>query len=117
MGSKAGERAMRIPSPPTPMTPAVLQSYLQAMRNKEYIDVGLKEEMPVIVNGEPVVNAKVVNGKVVLQTYKDMLNENPPCKHHRPVQHRDGKPPWCYLCRLTADWENPDDGKARSSRR
>ncbi|WAB10448.1 hypothetical protein SEA_PHEPPER_63 [Gordonia phage Phepper] len=116
MGSKAAERAMRIPSPPKPMTPAVLQSYLESMRNTEYHDVGLKEEMPVLINGEPVVNAKVVNGKVVLQTYKDMLNENPPCKHHNPVQHRDGKPPWCYLCRLTADWEVPS-GKTSKARR
>ena len=24
------------------------------------------------------------------------------CPDHRPVQHRDGKPPWCKTCGLTA---------------
>mgnify|MGYP003585571553 CR=1 FL=1 len=24
------------------------------------------------------------------------------CQDHRPVQHRDGKPPWCKTCGLTA---------------
>lgn len=22
----------------------------------------------------------------------------PPCREHREVQHRDGKPPWCHQC-------------------
>lgn len=26
---------------------------------------------------------------------------------HRPVQHRDGKPPWCKVCGLTEDGETP----------
>lgn len=26
---------------------------------------------------------------------------------HKPVQHRDGKPPWCKLCGLTADGKTP----------
>lgn len=26
---------------------------------------------------------------------------------HRPVQHRDGKPPWCKVCGLTADFTTP----------
>lgn len=26
---------------------------------------------------------------------------------HRPVQHRDGKPPWCRECGLTADFKMP----------
>ncbi|QPL14709.1 hypothetical protein SEA_SCHWARTZ33_64 [Gordonia phage Schwartz33] len=98
----ASERVLRLPNPPTPMTPEILTSYLENMADHYPI-----EGQPVMINGEPVVNAKVVNGCVVLQTYTDMLNENPPCKHHRPVQHRDRKPPWCYLCRLTADWKDP----------
>lgn len=95
-------RAMRLPNPPVPMTPSVLMAYLETMADSHNI-----EYEPVMINGEEVVNAKVVDGRVVLQTYKDMLDENPPCKHHNPVQHRDGKPPWCYLCRLTTDWKNP----------
>ena len=113
MRTKAtSEKAMRLPKPPIPMTPDIMRAYLETM--SESFPVA---DQPIVINGEPVVNAKVVNGVVVLQTYKDMLNENPPCKHHRPVQHRDGKPPWCYLCRLTADWKDPDDGKALSSGR
>lgn len=28
---------------------------------------------------------------------------------HLPVQHRDGKPPWCNVCRRTADGRLADD--------
>jgi len=27
--------------------------------------------------------------------------------NHKPVQHRDGKPPWCPTCGLTADGNEP----------
>lgn len=33
--------------------------------------------------------------------------DKPICADHNPVQHRDGKPPWCRDCGLTADFENP----------
>jgi hypothetical protein len=26
---------------------------------------------------------------------------------HKPIQHRDGKPPWCPVCKLTADGQVP----------
>ncbi|MGX9348141.1 hypothetical protein [Microbacterium sp. KNMS] len=29
------------------------------------------------------------------------------CESHRPVQHRDGKPPWCNSCGLTAAGHQP----------
>lgn len=29
------------------------------------------------------------------------------CINHNPVQHRDGKPPWCKLCGLDADFKYP----------
>ena len=29
------------------------------------------------------------------------------CDDHRPVQHRDGKEPWCESCRLTKDFRHP----------
>lgn len=29
------------------------------------------------------------------------------CARHAPVQHRDGKPPWCPACGLTADGQEP----------
>ena len=28
--------------------------------------------------------------------------------HHNPIQHRDGKPPWCKVCGLTADLKIPE---------
>lgn len=32
---------------------------------------------------------------------------NPTAHEHRPVQHRDGKPPWCPECGLTAEGTEP----------
>lgn len=29
------------------------------------------------------------------------------CHNHQPKQHRDGKPPWCANCGLTATYEEP----------
>lgn len=29
------------------------------------------------------------------------------CNNHNPVQHRDGKPPWCDRCGLTAGFNKP----------
>lgn len=29
------------------------------------------------------------------------------CRNHQPRQHRDGKPPWCNECGLTADGQQP----------
>lgn len=29
------------------------------------------------------------------------------CAEHAPVQHRDGKPPWCPRCGLTSSFEQP----------
>lgn len=29
------------------------------------------------------------------------------CSDHKPRQHRDGKPPWCRACGLTANFELP----------
>jgi hypothetical protein len=32
---------------------------------------------------------------------------NLPIHDHKPKQHRDGKPPWCPECKLTADFTVP----------
>lgn len=29
------------------------------------------------------------------------------CSNHKPVQHRDGKEPWCKKCGLTEDYRRP----------
>lgn len=29
------------------------------------------------------------------------------CANHHPVQHRDGRPPWCQCCGLTKDFTIP----------
>lgn len=97
-------RVLRLPNPPTPMTASTLMSYLEHMADRFPI-----EDAPVMFQGQEIVNAHVVDDRVVLMTFKDMLNEDPPCGNHYPVQHRDNKPPWCYLCRLTVDWENPHE--------
>lgn len=34
-------------------------------------------------------------------------NDCPASGNHRPVQHRDGKPPWCNDCGLTAEYAEP----------
>lgn len=31
----------------------------------------------------------------------------PACPNHEPVQHRDGKEPWCDQCHLTKDGREP----------
>lgn len=31
----------------------------------------------------------------------------PTCPEHRPVQHRDGKEPWCGLCGLNSNMKRP----------
>lgn len=37
------------------------------------------------------------------------------CTQHAPVQHRDGKPPWCNECGLTADFTEPVSRFTRQS--
>lgn len=96
------QNVLQIPNPPKPMTASTLMSYLESMADLFEI-----ENEPIMINGSELTNTKVVDNRVVLMTYKDMLNENPPCKNHIPVQHRDGKSPWCKTCGLTSDWENP----------
>lgn len=32
---------------------------------------------------------------------------DPRCADHKPVQHRDARPPWCNSCGLTASFEKP----------
>ncbi len=99
----ASSRAMRIPLAPKPVTPAVLEAYLAS----QISDLCPSKDSVIMIHGEPVVNIKVVDGNLIFQTHKDMLDENPPCANHNPVKHRDGKPPWCYICRLTENWELP----------
>lgn len=91
-----------LPEPPSPMTPIILMSYLESI-----VDSYEVEGEPILINGKPLVNATVVNGQIVLRTWCEELNQNPPCPDHIPIQHRDGKPPWCSVCGLTKDWGNP----------
>lgn len=102
--SEPKREPLRLPKPPTPMTPMILMSYLESI-----VDQYEVEGEPILINGKPLVNATVVDGQIVLRTWCDELNQNPPCPDHNPVQHRDGKPPWCPVCRLTANWKNPHD--------
>jgi hypothetical protein len=36
-----------------------------------------------------------------------MTNYATQCSNHKPVQHRDAKPPWCNNCGLTANYLKP----------
>lgn len=93
---------LQLPAPPSPMTPIILMSYLETIVDRHEV-----ETSPIMIGGSPLVNATVVDGHILLRTWVDELNENPPCRDHHPVQHRDAKPPWCETCLLTADWKNP----------
>lgn len=104
MPSQTSREPLRLPSPPSAMTPEILMLYLESLADQYEI-----EDQPILIQGRPVVNAVVVDGNVVLRTWCDELNANPPCPDHNPVQHRDGKPPWCPVCRLTQHWENPHE--------
>lgn len=90
--------------PPKPMTASVLMSHLEMLADNYEI-----EDQPVYINGEPMVNATVIDGRVVVQTAVGHFNQNPPCDDHRPTQHRDMKPPWCPNCGLTRAWTNPHE--------
>lgn len=35
---------------------------------------------------------------------------------HNPVQHRDGKAPWCNVCKLDAGYNKPYDGRRPKSK-
>ena len=37
----------------------------------------------------------------------DKQPSEPSCSEHKPVQHRDGKPPWCNRCGLTVGFTTP----------
>ena len=93
---------LKIPKPPKPMTASILMAYLQKMADWAPI-----EDHSVMIGNKEVVNATIVDGKIILMTYLDYLNVHPPCKKHNPVRHRDAKPPWCEACKLTIDWKNP----------
>lgn len=92
-----------VPVPPAPMTASILMAYLEHMADFYSI-----EDQPVMIGNEEIVNAMIVDGRVTLMTFAEHLKANPPCADHIPVQHRDGKPPWCTNCKLTKDWKDPN---------
>ena len=49
-------------------------------------------------------NANIADALVQAADELRGMNSTPPtCTAHNPVQHRDGKPPWCNTCGLTAN--------------
>lgn len=48
---------------PTPMTTSILQAYLETMSKSYHI-----LDAPVMINGEEIVNATIIDGRVVLTT-------------------------------------------------
>lgn len=57
--------------PPRPMSTRVLAMYLEAAADEFYI-----EDKEVMVNGTNVVNARVFNGNVILETWDDYLERH-----------------------------------------
>lgn len=73
-GSLAGEPNPKCawhPKLPEPMTPRMLMAYLQSLADEEVV-----EDRPFFVGGlanQHIVDARIVNGFVVLSTYEEML--------------------------------------------
>ena len=42
-----------------------------------------------------------------LDAVRAEMTTTEPCPDHNPVQHRDGNPPWCPRCGLTAAMTEP----------
>lgn len=45
--------------------------------------------------------------EVQVEAYSFQAMILPPKHDHKPIQHRDGKPPWCKECRLTGGYDIP----------
>ena len=60
----------------------------------------LFEELQALVDGPKTESAE--KGQEVFQKMTST-----PQHDHNPVQHRDGKEPWCNLCSKTADGRDP----------
>lgn len=84
------------------MTASELMAHLEVLADRNDI-----EDRPVMLDGELLINATIVDGCVVLQTRSGYFNAIKPCKDHNPRQHRDGKVPWCNECGLTENWYPP----------
>lgn len=55
-------------------------------------------------------NASVRHGKgldILALAQRKRAETESVCANHIPVQHRDGKPPWCPTCGLTANFQPP----------
>lgn len=55
--------------------------------------------------------AEVAKGKMTINQAREELGYSATkvvsCKAHVPVQHRDGKEPWCEDCGLNSDYVTP----------
>ena len=47
------------------------------------------------------------NDDLLAQDRTDQHQKTPDTHLHLPIQHRDGKPPWCNICGLTAERTKP----------
>lgn len=50
-----------------------------------------------------IASSALFKGAVVTHTLRDTITSAAldPCPDHKPVQHRDGSPPWCNTCGRT----------------
>lgn len=47
-------------------------------------------------------------GENWIATHQEATMPKIKCENHKPVQHRDGKPPWCKKCGLTEGGNKPE---------
>lgn len=56
--------------PPKPMTTSLLKAYLEYAAEGRPI-----EDTPVLIKGQPIVQARIIDGHVALMTFEDMLTD------------------------------------------
>lgn len=54
--------------PPVPLTSSGFAAYLSELADYHFI-----EDQPMVINGKPIVNARVVEGQLHLETFEDFL--------------------------------------------
>lgn len=94
----------------------VLGPYRSAEKaNKVEAELEALEDECDIVTGFDDESMSLLPQVVPFEDWRDVERElrakyqptEPPCGDHKPVQHRDGKPPWCKRCGLTASFTEP----------
>lgn len=108
------------------MTPITAHVYVRVDGSDVLNEVGeasipITADVDATRSGVGVLRVDMVNLATLLRSVADSLSpdqqhtapEAVPAHDHKPVQHRDGKPPWCKICGLTASFHVPRSAFAR----